>query len=116
MQAQIISEAKAPGSVFSQPQGEYAPAQHAKRIYILSQASLTYHKNNLRHFGDHVMLFNGKVEGFMGRNRLIKSLISMRKYRLLMSFTTWEPLRTSTLLLGQCLSSKGTYLHTKGQL
>jgi hypothetical protein len=34
----------------------------------LLQASLTYSKDGSRKFGDHVMLFNGKVEGFLGRS------------------------------------------------
>ena len=31
----------------------------------LQSASLSYSKDGLRRFGDHVMLFNGKVEGFL---------------------------------------------------
>jgi hypothetical protein len=30
------------------------------------KASITYSKDGFRKFGDHVMLFNGKAEGFLG--------------------------------------------------
>lgn len=34
-------------------------------IYLYPKASLTFSKDGYRRFGDHVMLFNGKVEGFL---------------------------------------------------
>jgi hypothetical protein len=30
-------------------------------LFVLYQASLTFNKDGYRRFGDHVMLFNGKV-------------------------------------------------------
>lgn len=35
-------------------------------MYLFIKASLTYTKDGFRRFGDHVMLFNGKSEAFLG--------------------------------------------------
>jgi hypothetical protein len=56
----------------------------------LLQASLTYSKDNFRKFGDHVMLFNGKIEGFLGTISFIQSLTSFKRHRILNNLTIFQ--------------------------
>lgn len=54
------------------------------------------------------MLFNGKVEGFLGMSLLMQLLISLKKPQILSNLTTSLQLRTSMPAQDQFLYWKGT--------